>query len=162
MSYSTTHSTTYTTTDIETVIRRLSADLEMIAASTAAVSEEHARKWAHDIEVLAKNDYLNFVDLTLLHNNRELKATRFYVDESGDLTNDRPGNARWPKVDGAELRITLNPKSSYDQTAREKIAGKLKFSWTKSYSDISHSTLTQTNGREYSSNGYGIQRKDYN
>lgn len=62
----------------------------MIAASTAAVSEEHARKWAHDIEVLAKNDYLNFVDLTLLHNNRELKATRFYVDESGDLTNDRP------------------------------------------------------------------------
>lgn len=162
MSYSATQTSSYTTTDVEAVLRRITADLVMIATSTGAVTEDRAREWAHDIEVLAKNGYLSYVDLTLISNGTEHRATRFYVNESGRLANDRPGNARWPKIDGARLRIILNYMNTYDQAAREKLAGKLKISWTHSNDDISHSNLTQSGGREYSSNGYGIERKDYN
>lgn len=162
MSYSNTQSSTYTTTDIEAVMRRITADIVMIAASSGAVSESRAREWAHDIEILAKNGHLNFVDLTLLKNSTELRATRFNVDESGGLSNDRPGNARWPKVEGARLRIILNYNNTYDRDAQDKLAGKMKISWTTTYDDISHSNLTQSTGREYASNGYGMQRKDYN
>ncbi|CAB3831462.1 hypothetical protein LMG26686_00957 [Achromobacter mucicolens] len=161
MSYSATQSTTYTTTDIEAVMRRITADLVMIASSSEAVSETKAREWANDIELLAKNGYLKFADLTLLSHGVEQKATRFYVNESGSLANQRPGDARWPKVQGAHLRIVLSYNDSYTAQARERMSGKLKENWTISHDDISHSQLTQAGGREYSSNGYGMERKDY-
>jgi len=161
MTQTTTQTTTYTTTDIEAVVRRITSDLVMIASSSGAVTEGRAREWANDIELLAKNGYLNYVDLTLLSHGVEQKATRFYVNESGTLANDRPGDARWPRVAGAHLRIVLNHHNTYDQQAQEKFAGRMKISWTTSNDDISHSWLTQSGGREYSSNGYGIQRKDY-
>lgn len=73
MSYSSTETSTYTATDVEAVMRRITADLVMIAASTGAVTETCARNWAHDIELLAKNGYLNYVDLTLISNGVEKK-----------------------------------------------------------------------------------------
>jgi hypothetical protein len=161
MTQSSTQTTTFTTTDVEAVVRRITADLVMIASSSGAVTEERAREWGNDIELLAKNGYLNYVDLTLLSHGVEQKATRFYVNESGTLANDRPGDARWPKVAGPDLRIVLSHHSTYDQQAQEKLAGRMKISWTTSNDDISHSRLTQSGGREYSSNGYGMQRKDY-
>nr|WP_154324835.1 hypothetical protein [Pantoea sp. 201603H] len=162
MTYSSTETSTYTTTDVEAVMRRITADLVMIAASTGAITETRAREYAHDIELLAKNGYLNYVDLTLISNGVEQRATRFYVNESGGLANDRPGDARWPKIQGAHLRIILSYQNNYDQAAKQKLAGKMKRSWSPSSDDISHSGLTQKSGREYSSNGYGMQRKDYN
>lgn len=161
MTQTTTQTTTYTTTDIEAVVRRITSDLVMIASSSGAVTEGRAREWANDIELLAKNGYLNYVDLTLLSNGVEQKATRFYVNESGALANDRPGDARWPKVTEPRLRIVLSYHDTFDQQARDKLAGKMKISWTTNYEDISHPRLSQSGGREYSSNGYGMQRKDY-
>jgi len=161
MSYSATQTNTYTTTDIEAVVRRITADILMIASSSEAVTETKAKEWANDIELLAKNGYLEFADLTLFSHGVEQKATRFYVNESGALANQRPGDARWPKVPGAHLRIVLSYHESYTQQAREKMSGKLKIDWRTSHDDISHSQLTQSGGREYSSNGYGMERKDY-
>ncbi|MEE3528734.1 hypothetical protein QO167_30325, partial [Pseudomonas aeruginosa] len=54
MTYSATQTTTYTTTDIEAVVRRITADLLMIASSSEAVTEAKAKEWAYDIELLAK------------------------------------------------------------------------------------------------------------
>ncbi|ECJ2934375.1 hypothetical protein FN906_23570 [Salmonella enterica subsp. enterica] len=162
MSYSATETATYTTTDVEAVMRRMTADLVMIASSTGAITEARAREYAHDIELLAKHGYLNYVDLTLLSNGVEKRATRFYVNDSGNLANERPGDARWPKIEGATLQIVISHKDSYDQTAQQKLENKMKIKWSPSYADISHSGLSQKAGREYSSNGYGMQRKDYN
>lgn len=153
---------TYTTADIEVVMRRVTADLVMIASSTDAVTEEKACEWAHDIEVLAKNGYLKMVDLTLSSHGVEQKATRFIVStESGEITMSRPGGARWPKVQNPDLRIVLFYTDAYDTQAREKMRKKLSISWSPTNADTSHSSLQSNAGRDYVSNGYGMQRKDY-
>ena len=41
------------------------------------------------------------------------------------------------------------------------MAPKLKINWVPSTVDLSHSTLTSNANRDYVSNGYGMQRKDF-
>ncbi len=55
-SYSSTYSSTYTVADVEKVVRSIKADLIMIASSTRAMTEDKAKEYAHDIELLAKNE----------------------------------------------------------------------------------------------------------
>lgn len=164
MSYSNTATTTetYSVVDIENVMRRVTADFVMIASSTGAVSEQEARDWAHDVEVLAKKGYLRMVDLTLLSYGVEKRATQYTVNtESGELTMSRPGGVLWPKVPGATLRIILSYTKEYDADAKEKIKKQLKYGWTPTNADTLHRSLTVGQGRDYSSNAYGVQRKDF-
>ena len=53
MSQTRTATATYTVVDIENVVRRLKADLVMIADSTGAWTAAKAADYAHDVEVLA-------------------------------------------------------------------------------------------------------------
>jgi hypothetical protein len=158
--YSTTE--TYSVADVEVVMRRVTADLVMIAGSTCAITEDRARDWGHDIEVLAKNGYLRIVDLTLLSYGVEKKATRFEVNtQSGDFTMSRPGGVLWPRLPNPELRIVLYYTGSYDATAMEKMGSKLRVGWVPTSADTSHTTLYSSASRDYVSNGYGMQRKDF-
>jgi len=162
MSQTTTTTNTYSVADIEAVMRRVTADLVMIASSTGAITEAKAREWAHDIELLAKEGHLRVADITLLSNGVEQRATRYTVDsETGSLSMSRPGGVLWPKVPSAYLRIVLSYNKSYDNEAREKLRDKLKGSWVSSDADTSHSTLKANADRSYSSNAYGMQRQDY-
>lgn len=162
MSQTRTASATYTTTDIENVVRRVRADLSMIAESTDAWTPQTAADYAHDIEVLAKAGYLAWVDVTLLQNGVELKAVRFDVDnDAGALTTSRPGGVLWPRVAGGKLRIVINYTAAYTSEAREATRSKLKVGWVKSTEDTSHSSLTSSGGRDYVSSSYGMQRKDW-
>lgn len=153
---------TYSVADVEIVMRRVSADLLMIASSTQAITEATAKDWAHDIELLAKQGYLHWVDLTLLANGEEVQATRYVVNtESGELTSSRPGGVLWPRLTGATLRIVVSHTDAYDQAAQDRTRSKLRISWVPSTVDTSHATLTSSAGRDYASNGFGMQRKDY-
>ena len=67
----------------------------------------------------------------------------------------------WPQVPSPELRIVLSYTSDYDNAAKEKMSPKLKINWVPSTVDLSHSTLTSNANRDYVSNGYGMQRKDF-
>jgi Bacterial HORMA domain family 1 len=155
-------SQTYTVADIEEVVLNLKADLVMIADSTQGWTPEKARDYAHDVAVLAKAGYLKYVDVTLLSNSVEMKAVRFDVDtEAGSLTTSRPGGVLWPKVANPYLRIILGYTSDYTDTARDATKGKLKIGWTPTSDDTSHSSLTTSGGRNYASNSYGMQRKDW-
>lgn len=162
MSYSSTATETYSVADIEIVMRRVTTDLVMIANSTKATTEERARNWGHDIELLAKNGYLYAVDLTLLSADVEQKATRFEVStESGELTMSRPGGVLWPIVPQPTLRMVLFYTAAYDAVAKAKMDGKLKLPWSPTDVDTGHSKLTTNTSRDYVSNGYGMQRKDF-
>ena len=162
MSQTKTATATYTVVDIENVVRRVKTDLFMIADSTGAWTSEEAANYAYDIEVLAKAGYLKWVDLTLLRNSTELKAVRYEVDtEAGSLTTSRPGGVLWPKVSGANMRIVLSYSDTYTSEAREATKGKLKIRWVTTYADTSHASMTSAGGRDYTSNAYGMQRKDW-
>lgn len=162
MSQTRTQSATYTVVDIENVVRRVKADLVMIADSTGAWTSAEAADYAHDIEVLAKTGYLKWVDVTLLSNGVEVKAVRFEVDtDAGGLTISRPGGVLWPKVSGANLRIVLSYTDAYTSDARAATKGKLKIGWVRSYDDTSHASLMSSGGRNYASNTYGMERKDW-
>lgn len=153
---------TYTTVDIEKVARRFSADIVMIAQSSAAITEAKAREYAHDVELLAKNGYLKKVDITLLSGTTEIRAAQYIVSTAaGDLTMSRPGGVLWPRVVSPDFRIVLFYTDDYTPEARQGLSGKLKIGWTPTSADTSHSTLSGSGGRDYASNGWGMQRKDF-
>lgn len=162
MTYSATATETYSTTDIEAVHCCVTTDLVMIAASSNAITEKEAREYGHDIELLGKAGYLKKVDVTLLSGNVEIRATCYEVNTlSGGLNMNRPGGVLWPKVENPYLRLVLSYTNAYTDDARDKMKSKLKISWTPTKADTSHVTLRAVGGRDYTSNGYGIQRKDF-
>lgn len=160
-----TATTSYTTADIEIVVRRFTADILMIAQSTGAITEAKAREYAADVEILAKKGFLSAVDLTLLTGGSygvEERAAKYTVNTTaGDLTSSRPGGALWPRVNDPFLRIVLSYTSAYDSAAKAALSPKLNIAWTPTNADTSHFSLNQSGGRDYASNGWGLQRKDF-
>jgi len=160
-----TSSATYSAVDIENVVRRFTADLKMIAQSSGAITESQAKEYAEDVEMLAKKGYLAAVDLTLLQGGSlgtEVRASKYSVNtNAGDLTNNRPGNALWPRVSAPYLRIVLTYTSAYDGAARAATQPSLNISWTPTSADTSHRTLSSNGSRSYASNGWGMERKDF-
>lgn len=162
MSYTSSESYTYTTSDIEVVARRFTADIVMIAQSSGAITEAKAREYAHDVEALAKQGYLAKVDLTLFSGAAEVRATQYVVNTSaGHLAMSRPGGVQWPRVADPYFRIILSYTAAYTAAAREAMRGKLKIGWVRADADTSHSSLTASGSRSYASNGWGMQREDY-
>lgn len=155
-----TQTSTHTYTDIETVMRRFKADLVMIAQSTGGMPEQLARDYAHDVEKFAKNGYLEKVDVTLLSNGSEVRAAQYTVNTaSGDLTTSRPGDVLWLKVKNPILRVIISPTNALNADTLQ--AMQLKINWAFTKADLSHSSLKSYGGRDYVSNGWGIQRKDF-
>jgi hypothetical protein len=153
---------TYTVADIERVVRRVKADLVMIADSTNGWTPAEALNYAHDVDLLATAGYLKHVDVTLLSHGVEVMATCFEVDtDAGGLTSSRPGGVLWPKVPGPFLRIILRYTDDYTASARATMKSRLKVNWSPTDADTSHSTLRSAGGRDYVSNTYGMQRKDW-
>jgi hypothetical protein len=144
-------------------MRRVLGDLLMIAQSSNAISQETARSYAHDIELLAKNGYLRSADITLLDGwNRELRAVRYEVDTAaGELTMSRPGGVLWPRVSGAWLRVVLYYTDDYTSQARVEMADELENTWVPTSTDTSHASLATSGGRAYASKGFGMRRKDF-
>jgi len=162
MTTTTTETYSYTSTDIEKVMRRFTADIVMIAQSTGAITEAKARDYAYDMDALAKKGYLKKVDLTLFSGSVEVRATQYTVNAVGDdLTTSRPGGVMWPRVANPELRIIVFHTDAYDAAARESMKPKLKIGWIPSTANTTHASLTANGGRDYASNGWGLQRKDF-
>lgn len=153
---------TYSVADVELVMRRVTADLVMIANSSGAITESKARDYGHDIEQLAKRGYLEKVDVTLLSGVVEQQATTYIVNtDAAGFATSRPGGVMWPKVPDPYLRIILFYTGDYDAAAKVQMGSKLRIGWSPTKADTSHSALASSNGRDYVSNGYGMQRKDY-
>jgi len=162
MSHTASETYTYTTVDIEIVMRRVMADLVMIASSSRSITEAEAIDYAHDIELLAKSGFLRMVDVTLLSGDTEVRALRYDVDaESGALTTSRPGGVLWPQVKDPFLRIVLRYTPEYTSSEKERMRSKLRVAWTRTNADTSHTTLSQSASRDYVSNAWGMRRKDF-
>jgi len=154
-------SATYSDIDVENVMRRMTADFVMIANCTDGWTEEQARKYGHDIELLAKHGYLAWVDVTLFSHGVEQEAVRYTPDgEAGGWASSRPG-LLWQRVSGARVRIIISHTPAYTDAAESALQGKLKINWTPTAEDTSHSGLNRNGGRDYASASYGLGRKDW-
>lgn len=163
MSGSYTKSSSYTIADIEKVVRRFSTDLLMIAESTNAITKDRAKSIAHDVECLIKNDYLKSIDITLLDAfGNELRAVKYHVKtDAGSLGCSRPGGVLWPKTPDGEIRIVVYYNTTYTESAKDAMRKNLELDWGTTFVDTSHSSLNIGTGRDYESNGFGMQRKDF-
>lgn len=162
-SYSSTYTSTYTQADVEKVMLNIRADLIMIAESSKALSRERAENYAHDIELAAKNGYLTGVDVTLLDLfGAEVKAVKYFFKTGEDATGtSRPGGVRWPETPYGNIRIVLHSTDLWDTDVDRSNKMPWKISWGQTSADTSHSGLTTSGNRGYSSNGFGANRNDF-
>ena len=159
---SSTRTTTYTQEDVSKVVRRFTADLKMIAASSKSITEAKAAEYAHDVEYLAQRGYLKMVDVTLLSGGVELKAVQYSVlIGSTDLTSSRPGDVLWPEIKDAFLRVLLTYTSDYTAAIKVQVLPRLKIAWVPTNASTDHAALKESGGRDYSSNAFGVTRKDF-
>lgn len=153
---------TFTKEDVAKVVRRFTADLRMIAESSKSMTEAEAAKYGHDVEYLAQRGYLKMVDVTLLSAGVEVKAVQYVVQVgSTDLTPSKPGGVLWPAVNQPFLRIILSYTSDYTSAIKEQTLPKLKIGWVPTDASTAHATLKESGGRDYSSNAFGVTRKDF-
>ena len=158
-----TSTATYTHADIRDVVRQFRTDLTMIAESSGGWTASEVADRVHDVELLAIGGYLDFVDVTLSSGGIERSARCWTVDtDAGGLKANRPGGVIWPRYNDAVLRMTLGYTDDYDDAARAAISKKQSLVWSPTNRDISHSSLQADGGRNYASNGYGLQRRDWN
>lgn len=161
-SYSNTETRTYTVADVEKVVRSIQADLMMIANSSKAMTEDKAKDYAHDIELLAKKEYLNVVDVTLLSAaGYEINAVKYDFLSEGASGTARSGGVLWPATPSGSIRIVLYCTDAYFEQKDKVSRMPLKVSWGATSVDTNHSTLSASGGRGYSSNGYGANRSDF-
>lgn len=161
MSYTQTATRTasYTTTDIQNVVRQLTTDLRMMARSSGASTEEVAVERGHDLEILAVEGFLKSIDVTLLDaSGIELKAVRYHVDEdTGQISSSRPGGVLWPPTPGGDIRLVVTKTREFTDAVRKRLSRP----WGPSDADTSHSGLSANGGRDYTSNSYGFRRRDW-
>ncbi|EJC80670.1 hypothetical protein Rleg4DRAFT_2306 [Rhizobium leguminosarum bv. trifolii WSM2297] len=152
----------YTTTDINIVVRQFTTDLKMIASSTRAMTETAAADYGADVELLASKGYLKAVDVTQMFGGREIRAVKYHVDENtGTLKSARPGGVRWDELSGSSIRIIMSHTDSFSSAVLESLRGRLNISWGFTSVDTSHSSLTSSGRRDYASNGWGMRREDW-
>ena len=159
---STTTTSTYSAVDVENVFRRFRADILMIADSSGAITRQEAEDYAHDAEYLATRKFLKKIDVTLMVGDQERRALQYDVkEEAGGINTSRPGGVMWPRLQGGWIRIIFTPTATYTQEAKQATSSKLKVNWTPTSASTQHISLTASGGRDYTSNAFGLQRKDY-
>ena len=159
---SSTKTFTFTQEDVAKVVRRFTSDLRMIAESSKSMTEAKAAQYGHDVEYLAQRGYLKMVDVTLLRAGAEVKAVQYVVQiGSNDLTPSKPGGVLWPEVSQPFLRIILSYTSDYTAAVKEKTLPNLKIGWVSTDASTAHVSLKESGGRDYSSNAFGVARKDF-
>ena len=114
--------TTYTVADVEKVMRSVKTDLIIIATTTKAMTETEAGKYAHDIEALAKEDHLEFADVTLMNGTTELRAIRYEFQTEGANGTERPGGVTWPLTPSGWIRIHLRYSNTSTAEQRAKLS----------------------------------------
>jgi hypothetical protein len=166
MSYSETVSQTFTVADIGKVIDCIASDLDMNSQSTGLLSRETVKGYATDVRALAQKGYLLEANIVLEDSSGEvIRAAKYEVStDASTLTAQRPGNNLWPRTPNGNLNIVVRYSAKWhalSDNQRVAFRSNLKITWTPSNTDLSFSTLTRANDRNYVSNGWGVTKSVY-
>lgn len=164
-----TQTQTYTVVDIRKVLDHFAADFTMISQATGLWSSASVATTVSDLKQFAEAGYLTQVNLILKDKaGTVLKAAVFKISNAAvGWTSERPGNNLWPRTPDGTLKLVadLNQKWWDMQDAgRETFISShsLNSKWPVSSEDTSFSGLSSSSGQRYASNGFGMQRQNFN
>lgn len=168
MSSTGTNTKTFTVADIKKVVACFSADYAMIAESTDLHSDSVVRSTINDIQIFAEARFVEGITLRLKNAyGTVIKGAKYIPNENAyGWTCNRPGNAIWPATPGGSLNITVTLSSAWwalTDTERQAFKSRtgLLGSWPVTSEDTSMSHLNRSAGQRYVSNGYGMQRDNF-
>lgn len=163
----TTVSSTYTTADVGKVVDQFTADFHMLGAATGLASSQRAADVGHDVKLMAKNGYIDRVDIVLLNAaGKEIRAAKYSISTNAGLwTPDRPGNNLWPRQVSGSLNVVVSYSTTWYQLsieARRRFhAEECRRPWGPSSIDTTYPGLVARLDRRYASNAYGMERTLY-
>ncbi len=168
----------YPIQDVQYVVQRMTHDLRSIVdrphiREIYRLTDIQVEQYCHDIELLAERGFLQYVDFSFLmpdHMSQktlqtkyiERKAYRFELNTSSKKHQSMRPNGVYISSNEADqpvLRIVLKYTAAYTRAAQIDMESQLLASWNTAYSDIGHQHLRADIDRDYSCNGYAIQRK---
>jgi len=156
-----TRTRTYTKTDIQKVFECFDADLHMLAMNTGRMSSSHADEVVHDVLLLAEADCLSEVHIQLSDAyGKRLKSHKYSVQKNTVRSSDRPGANQWPRVHGSRLNVIL-VYSDASKAQQIKRSGNLMLPWSASSASTTYSDMSPSGEKQFSSNGYGLQRTSF-
>ncbi|GAC1369966.1 MAG: hypothetical protein NVS3B3_02030 [Aquirhabdus sp.] len=161
----------YAPQDIHPVVQRMTHDLKQITKSEELraiynINETAIAQCSHDIQILAERGYLQYVDVCLMNVEQghrvEQKAYRFEMNAAGKkVRTNRPNSVFITNSDKTKptLRIVMKYTADYTREAQIDLEAQIFAPWKAAYCDITHQPLRSDIDRDYSCNGYAIQRK---
>lgn len=152
---------TFTTTDVRRVFEMFASDLRMLAMRTQAMDVNYAASCAKDVEAMAREDCLRFIDVQLLDSRASLaKAHRYSLAEGAPRHSQRPGGNRWPCLPGGRLSVIVT-FSDVNKANSVKDSGILELAWGPTVLSTDYSGMRCEDSRLYSSNSYGLHRESF-
>ncbi len=164
----------YAPQDIHPVVQRMTHDLKTITESAELrsmynISDAMIAQCCHDIQILAERGYLQYVDVSLMNIDQshrvEQKAYRFEMNAAAKtakkVRTNRPNSVFISNLDKTQpaLRIVMKYTADYTRDAQIDLEAQIFAPWKAAYCDITHQPLRADIDRDYSCNGYAIQRK---
>lgn len=169
MYYTATGTATYTVVDISKTFEGFESDLRMIARRTEKWSMSYVDEIFHDVIKLAEAKYLSSINIVLLNQfGTSIKAAKFTVNSAGNvISSERAGGNDWNNVPNTTLTVILSYTESWGNLTKEaqnnfQKNNDFEISWTSTSIDIAFPHLSQSKGQLYASNGYELQKSNYN
>lgn len=169
MSTTGTQTQTYTVVDIRKVLDHFAADFTMISQATGLWSSTSVSTTVSDLKQFAEAGYLTRVNLILKDKaGTVIKAAVFKISNAAvGWTSERPGNNLWPRTPDGTLNLVADLNQKWwdlQDAGRESFitTRALNSKWPVSSEDTSYLGLTSSSGQRYASNGYGMQRQNFN
>ena len=160
---------THTKVDIRRVVECFAADLAMLASRTAGMSQEDAKKLAHDVMLMAVSDCLSGVHIQLDDGCGNVVAAHEYKVRDSESqkspvygSSDYPGGNNWPRMLNGRL-VVIVLYADLEVAERLKSSGRLLINWSATDRLINYAGagMRGEEGRRYSSNSYAWDRTSY-
>jgi hypothetical protein len=154
--------------DVRPVLNNFGADFNMVAQSTGLWTRESVDSTVADLIRFAAAGYLVWVVLILWDSKgAKIRGRKYTISDSTvGWRSDDPGDNLWPPTPGGQLQLIAQMNSNWanlgalGQAAEKKKIG-ITGSWSPTSTDTSFPGMTAVSDRQYSSNGFGMQRVTY-
>lgn len=169
MYYTVSGTATYTVVDVRRAFEGFESDVRMIARLTACWSMDYVEKVYHDVVKLAEAKYLKAVNIVQETSDEvPIRAAKFVVNSAGTgMSSERPGANNWAPVTGSRLSVVVEYTTAWHAlTAAQQSSfhsnNSFQIGWVKTSTNTNFPGLRQSTGQLYASNGYELQKLNYN